>query len=58
MIEMLDDAFLLNRQFTQIGLEEMLQIHLDQFGDQFYMNPPERAEPLRLLRVALLSDAP
>ena len=58
LIEMLDDAFLLNRQFTQIGLEEMMQIHLGQFGYQFYMTPPERAEPLRLLRAALLSDAP
>ena len=58
LIDMLDDPFLLNRQFTLVRLEDMLQIRLDQYGYQFYMTPQERAEPLQLVREALLPGAP
>ncbi len=54
LLDMLDDPFLLNRQFTQIGLERMLDIRLSDYGYQFYMSPSERIEPLRALRAALL----
>lgn len=57
LIEMLDDPYLINRQFTLAKLEKMLGIHFSQYGYQFYMTPQERAEPLRLLREAMLSDA-
>lgn len=56
LVEMLDDQFLLNRQFTLIGIEEMLQIRLDKYGYQFYMTPAERAEPLQLMREGLLPE--
>ncbi len=58
MIDMLDDPFLINRQFTLDRLEELLQIRLEQYGYRFYMTPQERAEPLRLVREALLPGAP
>ncbi|MBW3599209.1 MAG: cytochrome c family protein [Planctomycetes bacterium] len=57
LIEMLDDPFLLNRQFTARGLEKMLDIRLDDYGYRFYMSPQERAGPLRLLRSKLLGSA-
>ncbi|MEO8166028.1 MAG: multiheme c-type cytochrome, partial [Betaproteobacteria bacterium] len=42
LIDMLDDPFLLNRQFTLAELERMLQIRLDEYGYRFYMTPDER----------------
>lgn len=58
LIEMLDDPYLLNRQFALIGIEEMLQDRLDRYGYQFYMTDEERAEPLRAIRAALIPAAP
>ncbi|MAD81042.1 MAG: hypothetical protein CMJ50_09410 [Planctomycetaceae bacterium] len=56
LLDMLDDPFLLNRQFTQIGLEAMLQIRLDAYGYQFYASPEERIAPLRMLRETFLIE--
>jgi predicted CXXCH cytochrome family protein len=58
LLDLLDDPFLLNRQFTQNGLEEMLNIRLDTFGYQFYMSPEERVAPLKTIREKLLSEKP
>ena len=41
MIEILDDEYLLNRQFAQQGLENMLGVRLDSFGYRFYMTPED-----------------
>ena len=54
MIRMLDDPFLLNRQFTQNNLQKMLGIRLEEFGYQFYMTKAERREPIARLRAAIL----
>jgi hypothetical protein len=54
LLQMLDDPFLLNRQFTSSGLEKMLEIDLEAEGYRFFMSPEERAEPLRQLRAKLL----
>ena len=54
LIDALDDPNLLNRQFARIGLEQMLDLKLSEFGYQFYMTPDERREPLQRLRNALL----
>ncbi len=54
MIEVLDDPYLLNRQFTQKGLEDMLGIRLDEMGYRFYMTEEERGEPLKKVREALV----
>ena len=55
LIDALDDPHLLNRQFARIGLEQMLDVHLVDFGYQFYMTPTERREPIQRIRDALLS---
>lgn len=47
LIRMLDDPFMLNRQFTQRWLEEMLEVDLAQFGYRHYQEAAERAEPIR-----------
>jgi len=54
LIEVLDDPFLMNRQFGRIGLESMLGVKLSDFGYQFYMTTDERREPLQKIREALL----
>ena len=54
LLDALDDAYLLNRQFARIGLEQMLNIRLLDFGYRFYMTSDERRAPLKRLRSALL----
>ena len=51
---MLDDPFLLNRQFTQQGLEDMLSVNLRDFGYRFYMTAAERKEPIGRIRASLI----
>ena len=58
LIGMLDDPFLINRQFTQRGLEEMQDIRLEKFGYRFYMSPQERRDALPKLRDAILKLPP
>ncbi len=57
LIGMLDDPFLINRQFTQRGLEEMQNIRLEKFGYRFFMSPQERGDALHELRNALLNKS-
>ncbi|HTI50781.1 MAG TPA: hypothetical protein VL475_07515, partial [Planctomycetaceae bacterium] len=54
LIRALDDPFILNRQFTRIGLERMLSVKLGDYGYQFYQTREERAAPLQKLREQLL----
>jgi predicted CXXCH cytochrome family protein len=54
LIQMLDDAHMMNRQFTQIGLEAMLDMELRTFGYHHYMTKPERLAPLNKIRKAWL----
>ena len=56
LVRMLDSKYMLNRQFTLIGLQESLDIRLSDFGYRFYMFKNERREPLRKIRAALLKD--
>lgn len=50
MIKMLDDPFLLNRQFASVAFEKMMEIKLDDYGYRFYMGTDQRKEPLAKLR--------
>ena len=55
LIDILDDDYLMNRQFTQKGLEDRFGIKLDEeFGYWFYMTPKERQEPIRQIREKLI----
>ncbi len=54
LIDMLDDPYLINRQFTQRGLEEMQNVRLEKYGYRFFMSPPERRDALQKLRDAIL----
>ena len=54
LVELLDDEFLLNRQFTQAGIEDMLGIRLEDYGYRFYMSRNERRQPLTRIREALI----
>ncbi len=58
LLDVLDDEYLLNRQFAQKGLEDMLDIRLIDWEYRFYMTAAERREPLARLRAALLQDPP
>lgn len=53
LITSLDDPFLLNRQFTRVAVEKLLQVSLQDYGYRFYMTPEERAEGIARLRKAL-----
>ena len=56
LIEQLDDEFLLNRQFAQIGLESMLGVDLNEFGYRFYMMHGERQPQLAKILEVLLPE--
>ena len=56
LIDALDDPFVLNRQFARIGLEDLLNLKLSDFGYQFYLTPEERRQPLQNLRDKLISS--
>ncbi len=53
LIATLDDRFLANRLFTQLGIERMLGIRLSDYGYRHYMTPEERAPALKRMRRAL-----
>ncbi|HSR68116.1 MAG TPA: hypothetical protein VLU25_09245 [Acidobacteriota bacterium] len=50
LLEMLDDPYLINRQFTQRGLEKMLDTDLEDYGYRFYQYREERRRPLQNIR--------
>lgn len=54
LVNMLDDPFRTNRQFTRIGLESMTGVKLSDFGYRFYMTAKERKEPLERIREELV----
>ena len=54
LIGILNDPFLLNRQFAQIGIEEMQEVRLSDHGYQFFMTAEERRKPIESIRKALL----
>jgi len=58
LLNMLDDPFTLNRQFTRMGLESMLQIELKDSGYEFHMTPAERRQPIENLKARLLKADP
>lgn len=57
MINLLDDPYLLNRQFTMTALEKMLGIRLENLGYRYYMTPEERKEPIKKIREVILKEA-
>jgi hypothetical protein len=54
LIGQLDDDYLLNRQFAQIGLERMFDVRLEDFGYRFYMMCDERQAGIATVRSQLL----
>ena len=54
LLDMLDDPYLVNRQFTADGLERMLGIRMTDYGYRFYQMRDERRQPLADLRQQLL----
>ena len=53
LLEILDDPYLINRQFGQKGLEKLLGFDLETKGYRFYMTPEERREPIEKIRNSL-----
>jgi hypothetical protein len=53
LLKALDDPFLINRQFAGKGLEQLLDIDLEDYGYQFYMTADERSDSLKKLRKAV-----
>ena len=53
LIGVLDDPFLINRQFTRRSLDRMLDVRLQDFGYRFYMTPEERRGPIAKIRAEL-----
>ena len=53
LIGVLDDPFLINRQFTRRWLNNMLEVRLQDFGYRFYMTPEERRGPIAKIRSEL-----
>lgn len=56
LINVLDDPFLLNRQFARTSIERLLEIELSRFGYHYYMTAEERAAPLAQIRKALIPN--
>jgi predicted CXXCH cytochrome family protein len=50
LLDMLDDPYLINRQFAYKGIQQMLDVRLADHGYRFYMTPAERRQPLADLR--------
>ncbi len=53
LIGMLNDPYLINRQFTRRWLNHMLGVRLQDFGYRFYMTPEERRVPIVKIRSEL-----
>lgn len=53
LIGVLNDSFLINRQFTRRWLDKMLEVRLQDFGYRFYMTPEERRGPIARIRAEL-----
>ena len=53
LVEMLNDPYLLNRQFTRTALEDNYHVRLVDYGYRFYMTADERKEPLAAIRAAV-----
>lgn len=49
LLPILNDPFILNRQFTRMGLESMLNIQLSDYGYVYHMTAEERRKPLKKL---------
>jgi predicted CXXCH cytochrome family protein len=50
LLDALDDPYLVNRQFTGMGVERMLKMRLADFGYRFYLGREERRQALMKLR--------
>jgi hypothetical protein len=57
LLGILDDPFLVNRQFTARGLGKMLDMDFRDHGYRFYMFKKERAEPLLRIRHLLTAES-
>ncbi len=56
LLDILDDRFLLNRQFGQIAVEEVCGRSLQPLGYNFTLSPEERAAVLPRVRTALVPE--
>jgi predicted CXXCH cytochrome family protein len=50
LFDALDDPYLVNRQFTAMGVQRMLKLRLADFGYRFYLTADERRQALARLR--------
>lgn len=55
-LNVLDDPYLLNRQFARVSVEDRFQIRLEDFGYRFYLTPDERRQPIERIRQHLESN--
>jgi hypothetical protein len=55
LLSILDDPYLLNRQFGQLAVEEIVGQPLERLGYRFTFSPEERAAVLPRLRAALVA---
>ena len=56
LLPILDDRFLLNRQFGQLAVEEICGQALEKWGYSFMLSPEERAAILPKLGAALTAQ--
>jgi predicted CXXCH cytochrome family protein len=56
LLSILDDKYLLNRQFGQLAVEELCGVSLGKWGYSFMMAPEERADVLAKIREELVKQ--
>ncbi len=56
LVNMLDDPYLLNRQFTQKSFEQEFGVNVKEHGYRFTMTAEERREPIARIRKLLLGE--
>jgi predicted CXXCH cytochrome family protein len=56
LLNILDDPYLLNRQFGQLAVEELCGTQLDKWGYSFTLSPAERGDAIAKVRAALVPE--
>jgi hypothetical protein len=58
LLDILDDRYLLNRQFGELAVEQVCGRSLEKWGYRFTLSPEERAAVLPKVRAALVPEKP
>jgi hypothetical protein len=58
LLDILDDRYLLNRQFGELAVEQVCGQSLEKWGYRFTLSPEERAAVLPKVRAALVPERP